>query len=150
MKKTLLLFFLSSSFILGAWGIIGGFQSHFLAFALGLGVFAGNLVLWTIVVRELLTSAAYAGEALQSAGEAPPPSEAGVTPGPADPAGSDNRTDGSRPVAILVTAMLVKLLLLGGGVYLCLAIFKLAPFYFVGGLAAGLGLFAVAAFVASR
>jgi hypothetical protein len=140
-RKTLLTFCAISVVVLAFWGILGGIKQEFIAFSAGLSIFTANLILWTIVVRELLGSAAHAAESIIQA-------EKSVESASEEPNPQPSETNHS--VGILISGMVAKLVILVGGVYLCLAVLKLLPYYFVGGLIAGLGLFAVVGYLVKR
>ena len=141
MRKTLLTFCSISLAFLTLWALLGGIRQEFVAFSAGLSIFTANLILWTIVVRELLGSAAHAAETIIHSEEVHE-----SDPEVQNPQHSKN----NHSVGILVSGMVAKLVILVGGVYLCLAVLKLLPYYFVGGLIAGLGLFAVVGYLVKR
>jgi len=151
-KKTLLIFTGISVVALVVALVILGDTLAFRSFAIGFGIFAANLLLWTVVVKELLDSAAYASLAQQKAGvEDMPDARRPEEPPLASAAGegSDAETKpppSNRGLVVMVVGMALKVVLLGGGIYVCLAVFRLLAIYFVGGLAAGLAFLAVAGY----
>lgn len=158
MKKTLLFFAGLSCLSLAFWLMVTGWTPELSSFAVGQGIFAANLVLWTVIVRELLESAAYSARAQREAEQdalLSEPTEAALDksreddPPEADTNGDDQPSK-SRGQGLIVAGMAMKVALLGGGIYLCLAVFKLLPIYFVGGMAAGLAFFAVASYFSRK
>ena len=136
-----------------AW--LNGITPEFQAFSLGIGIFSVNLWLWTIIVRELLNSAADSAQTLleslnelesvdlpeTSETESRNETDAGNSTSESENAG---RNKGRRGLMIL--GMALKLVVLGGGFYICLAVLKFQPIYFVAGFGAGLASLAVATY----
>lgn len=132
-----------------------GVSPEFKAFSMGIGIFSVNLWLWIIVVRELLNSAADSAESLRDYLQERRSSHLTETfvadsHGENDPANSTSESGkadhnkGRKNLMIL--GMGLKLVLLGGGFYVCLAVFKFQPIYFVAGFGTGLAFFAVASY----
>ena len=137
------------------WVWLLGLTPEFKAFFFGLAIFTANLWLWIIVVRELLNSAANSSlilaeplPDLRSAddSETPVPEALSGTDisNSTSESGNDSRAKGRQ--GLMVLGMVLKLALLGGGFYICLAVLKIQPIYFVSGFGAGLVFLAVAGY----
>jgi hypothetical protein len=136
-----------------AW--LFGITPEFKAFSSGIGIFSVNLALWIIIVRELLNSAADSAETLleslnklgsvdvpeTSVSEARDETDASISTWES---GNSERKKGRQGLMIL--GMALKLIILGGGFYICLAVLKLQPIYFVVGFGSGLAFLAVATY----
>lgn len=157
LRSTLIFSGLSSvsvAAVFGTWG----WTPEVASYAVGLIIFTANLILWTVIVRELLDGAAhsaqmrYETELASQLSQAPfKQPEVGSGEGRSETE-KDPESPGpqKRGQGLIITAMALKVSILGGGIYVCLAVFKLLPIYFAGGLAAGLGFFAVASFVGRK